>query len=503
MQLDLAMLKKLDLSTAAGGVTGGQLDRFPPLLMDRCVGGPTSPLVPAVVNDFTAGTSVQGETLSMPRKGFSPRPVTVMSPGARTLYCALIDKLSPSLASERSPEARDTFSKLAVPRASGDSIAHEYLVEFDIASCYEYVEHPRLREELVLRTMDLPHVEAVMALLSDLYPKARGLPQLNAASDRLADTYLEILERSLLRTNTHVARFADDFKVEVPSWNHATQVLEDAAEHARGLGLILSADKTHVTRSATLLARMQETQAFLAEYFVEAESALTSSDFFWQGGYGTEVVEVPPGQEETVREAMRRVFEDWVSNARNPAHAHVSQHATVLPAALNVLKSADARLPDSWLAELVLLMPIRLEAVSNYLLARLEPRKNWTTLKLLSSMGRQGPWAKLWLLHVAASQPAVETTDENDFHAWAARQLGDRHEVVRSEAAWYLALKAQDLLPEARLAGLYSEASSLTRPSLAAACGAHAVASSSGLGKAVKQDTKLTSAAYEYGASAV
>ncbi len=57
---------------------------------------------------------------------------------------------------------------------------------------------------------------------------------------------------------------------------------------------------------------------------------------------------------------------------------------------------------------------------------------------------------------------------------------------------------------DVNLASLYRNASSLTRPALAACCGAAQFSPKSGLGralvKAVQQDGKLSAAGYAYGA---
>ncbi len=496
MQVDEAVLKKLNLSDAAKAVTTGHLDRFPPLIMDTCLGGLGSPLVPYVVSGFSAGAVVHTETLTMPRRGFSPRPVTIMSPAVRTLYAAIIAKLAEPLSANRTSEAWDKHEKFGDP-VEGDPFSAEYLVEFDIASCYEYVDHARLREELLLRTMDVRHTEQVIALLGEMYPSARGLPQLSTSSDVLADTYLEVLERALLRTNSEVSRFADDFKVEADDWGEATKVIEDAAEQARALGLILAADKTHIWKSSTLIARRKDSEEFLDKYFAAAKTALTEIDWLF-GGYGGGAVEIPPGDEEALREAFRQVFQDWFM----AQPADMPKHSQYLPAALSALPGHEVRVPHEWLVELVFRQPLRLEAVSNYILARTDQAENWVSLKKLADMPRQSPWAKLWLLHVAQAQARLDVQGAKDFDDWALRQLDDRHEVVRAQVAWYLASRTS-FSDERRLAELYREASTLTRPALAAACGGARMSPSSGLVKAVQGDSKLTAAGYKYGTEQV
>jgi len=492
VQVDEATLRKLDLADAARGVTTGNLDRFPALIMDTCVGGSVSPLVASIIARFSAGSPVPTETLTMPKRGFSPRPVTIMDPAARTLYTALVAKLAEAVPSTRTSDDWERHEKFG--NTEGDPFA-EYLVEFDIASCYEYIDHGRLREELLLRTLEVRYVQLCTDFLGAIYGSRRGLPQLSRTSDILADTYLQVVERALLRDDNYVSRFADDFKVETWSWEVATKVIEDAAEHARGLGLILASEKTHIWKASTLASRRVAAAEFLQKYFAEATTALTTIDFL-AGGYGTDVVEVPPEQEATVREALRRIFEDW---HRDQPASDTTSHAQFLPAALAILPAAVDRVPDAWLTELVFRQPMRLEGVCNYLLARPDGDANWKTLVELAGMKRQSPWAKIWLLHVARAQSRVKPLSMATFDTWAQQQLGDRHEVVRAEAAWYLASSAR-AMNETALAGLYREASSMTRPALAACCGAARLSEQASLVKALHKDGKLTQAGYAYGA---
>lgn len=493
MQVDEDTLKKLDLAGAAKDVTTGRLDRFPALIMDTCLGGSDSPLAAAVVARFSAGSPVPVETLTMPKRGFSPRPVTIMDPAARTLYIALVAKLAEIVPSTRLAEDWERHDKFGNVE-TGDPFSAEYLVQFDIASCYEYIDHGRLREELLLRTMDVRHVELCVNFLHAIYASRRGLPQLSRSSDVLADTYLQVVERALLRENTYVSRFADDFKVETWSWEDATKVIEDAAEHARDLGLILASEKTHIWKASTLTARQEADDEFLRKYFTEATTALTTIDFLF-GGYGADVVEVPPGEEATVQEALRRIFEDWY---KGQTSIDTTAHAHFLPAALGILPPAAERLPDAWLTELVFRQPMRLEGVCNYLLARPDTQANWQTLEQLVAMKRQSPWAKIWLLHVARLQARVGNASWQSFDTWAKAQLEDRHEIVRAEAAWYLAVAA-NAITERELGSLYRDASSMTRPAVAASCGAAGLPERAGLVKALGQDGKLTTAGYAYG----
>src|SRR4051794_32963150 len=100
MQIPEAAIKKLDLAAAADAVSSSQLDRFPPLIIDRCVADAKSTLVETVATAAMAAHLPRVETLTMPRRGFGPRPVTITSPGVRIMYRALVQSLSGHLSVE-------------------------------------------------------------------------------------------------------------------------------------------------------------------------------------------------------------------------------------------------------------------------------------------------------------------------------------------------------------------------------------------------------------------
>jgi RNA-directed DNA polymerase len=495
MKITMSSFNDLELSDAATRVTTGTFDRFPSLVMDRCLSGAQSLLIEHVISSFGAGHRVNSETLTIPRRGFGPRPVTITSPVVRVVYSALVESLSSDLPTDaRGSDSWEYHEKFGGPDSS--VVATDYLVEFDIASCYEYIDHEQLRDELLLRTMNVGMVQYVTELLHEISGRDRGLPQLSSDSDVLADAYLEIIERDILRSGFQVSRFADDFKIPAADWGAATGIIEDAAEIARRLGLILSTEKTNIRKADTIAEAKRKELEFFATYFAEATSALRTIDFLWAGYGDTQILQIEPEQEDVIREALMRIFKDWYE--AQPSDKPL--HASFLPPALGILGDADDRIPDDWLSEAIFRRPIRLDSVCNYLLARPEMDKNWISLDRIMSMPRQSPWAKIWLLNLADRLGAIEGSSEASVQEWAKQQLADRHEVVRSEAAWFLA--SCNGVNQEDLTRIYRGASSLTRPAVAAACARLDVPESSGLMKAIKQDGKLTSAAVDWGRQA-
>jgi hypothetical protein len=492
MHLPEGTLTKLPLSVVAPDVLTGHLDRFPSLVMDRCLSDATSKVVEGVVVAVRAGRPFDVfETITMPRRRFGPRPVTLTPPSTRILYAALVQALTPDLPQEsRAEGAWERHQSFGLSDVEADV---SYVVETDIAACYEYIEHPQLRAAVLSRSAQVPAIECLVGLLGEMTGRARGLPQLTRASDVLADTYLLLLEQELLRNGWRVSRYADDFRIVASDWGLATEAIEVAAEAARGLGLVLSSEKTQIHRASTLLDRERQEAEFLLGYFDAAESDLTQIDF-WGSGYDTEAVEVPPEQEETLRLAMANLVNDWWLGR---ATEDVSMHAHLLPLALTRLAADENRLSDDVLTDIAFHHPLRVESISSYLLQRSEPDANWASLKALVEMPRQSPWAKLWLLSVATQQQGAMTADGERVCDWAERQLDDKHEVVRAEAAFFLAGRRPP--DETVLGGLFGRATSMTRPALAAAAGRAGLADGSPLVKAMIQGGRLAAPALTWG----
>lgn len=502
MQLATAELKKLDLSTAVSQTVDGNLDRFPSLILNRCFASSKGKVASDLVAQAEIGFLTPVETLAMPRRGFGPRPVTVLPTTSQALYTSLVAAIAPSLpAPSRTPDNWKQFTEFGQPASA---TAAEYVVSFDIAACYEFIEHAILKLELVKQSM-LPHRAAsICGLLGDIFTRGRGLPQLMQASDIISDVYLSAFERNVAQKGFTLMRYADDFKIVADSWGSAMAAIEAAADSARQFGLILASDKTSVHKRSTLERLQEERESFLDGYFSKAQQELTEIDTVTLDEYagGTSVIFIEPTEHDTVMTAMRTLLEDWIESTRSEGPHDSGVHVGFVPSALNYLASDKERVPDEWLEELVFRLPRRLELVCQYLLARpiAESCENWKTLAKLAAMERQSPWAKTWLLHCAEQQTvAANPPSEESVENWARRQLLDRHEVVRSESAWFLAGRTP--LEEDALGQTYASATSITRGAVAASVGRRGFAATSPLMKAVKGDSALMSDCLQWGST--
>jgi hypothetical protein len=436
------------------------------------------------------------ETLAMPKKRFGPRPITATSAPARVAYLALVEHLGEYLG----PKSRDEGKWKEYQQFALDSES-EYIARFDIASFYEYIDHDLMAQEVLSRTLDPGSVEQLKNVLASVAGGRRGLPQLLAASDHLADAYIGVLERRLVRDGYSVARYVDDFTVACPDWETANVVIERAAEYARSLGLVLSSEKTLITKRATLIATEKSQASFFTEKFQAAK--IDKVQIFLWGPYGDDIAEIDGVSDEDAMEAvMWSLIGDWVQLVRSSEpedYFHREGHyRSYLPHALGWLRGHSLRIPDDVLQEIVFRHPLLLAQVCGYLLARVDNpfEDSWSSIRQLAHMGRQSPWAKLWLLDTIARTPAhTAAADYTSVMDWVAKQLSDRHEVVRAQAAWVAASHGR--LQEKMLSELYTHATPISQPALAAS-----MARQGNLGKgiigAITQDGPIIKKAYSW-----
>ncbi|GAA3267373.1 hypothetical protein GCM10010469_39870 [Streptomyces labedae] len=506
------MGSRIDTGAVARNLGSVGLDKLPTLIVDQCLEDCVRELT-ATANMILAGEiRLPHETLAMPKKRFGPRPVTVTSTAARVAYLALVEYLGDDLGPKSREEGK--YKEFKTFTLKGES---EYVANFDIASFYEYIDHADLKQEVLSRTLNPESVTALTNVLTSVIGGSRGLPQLLSASDHLADAYIARLERRLTRDGYSVARYVDDFSVACPDWETANVIIERAAEYARDLGMVLSSEKTTITKRATIIANEEAGEEFFKEKFDAARAEEEVHVFLWNDDYDDmfEQADEPdtqePGESDSsiddaaMRTAMWSLLGDWVRLVRSAEpenHFRLESHyMTYLKPALGWLRNFSQRIPDDVLHELVFRHPLLLAPACGYIRARDASdygwfEDPWPTIRTLAIMGRQSPWAKLWLLDTVAQMRMFEqSADRARVMEWVDKQLSDRHEAVRAQAAWAAAIHGR--LTERTLTELYTHASPISQPALAA-CMAKQGNIGKGIVNAIKQDGPMMKKAYSW-----
>lgn len=491
---------RIDTDSVARNLESVKLHRLPALIVDECLTDAPQEVARTADMILKGEISLPYEIFAMPKKRFGPRPITFASTAARVAYTALVNSLGDTLGPKSRQKGKwEEYKSFAI------SSDRDYVVQFDIASYYEYVDHGILFNQILSQTLNPQVVGELRNALSSVAGSSRGLPQLSAASDHLADFYIGMLERRLIRDGFSVMRFVDDFTVPCGDWETANVIIERAAEHARSLGLILSSEKTSITKRTTLISADEAEARFLNESFEAAKAEIFLS-LQWEDYEGVTEPEDVSQDGHTNKVAMWSLLNDWMQATRAAATRpedffHTEGHyRRFLPKALELLHRHDERVPDDILQEVVFKHPLFLEYVCKYILARMDSgyfgEDPWPIIRKLTEMGRQSPWAKLWLLDtVAQAGERLPQYDAGSVMDWVRLQMSDRHEVVRAQAAWATASHGQ--LEERGFMEIYTHASPISQSALAA-CMAKQGNISKSIVTAVQQDGPLIKKAYKW-----
>lgn len=301
----------IDLAGLRAAVSA-DLDGAPPLL-------PPNPVAPALDgrrDDVAAWAHGQLTgpyyppreeivAVSKPRHGV--RPVAIWDLPTRLLYSTLVARLSTYLPTP--PRGRRVWRRFQwTPlRERG-----RYIISADIASCYNYIDHQLLAEELLLQTGDHETVTGVISLVAEVSRRHYGLPQQSAASDVLAEAFLGRMERALFRRGLAVNRFNDDLRLNCDSWSAVVKSIEVLSEELRKLGLILNDGKTYTWTRKTYEAHLREADKLRNEIAEDAELDLTELE---EGDYAGTIIEREPDPDDVGLLTSIRVLERWQSIA--------------------------------------------------------------------------------------------------------------------------------------------------------------------------------------------
>lgn len=250
--LDHEFVQSLDLASAVEGAHPGNL--FP-----SYVAWSAASLDGQVATETQAslGRSYRPQALEVvrvPKWDRSTRPAVDMPVEDRIVYAAISNSVRDSVhaglvtftgLAEEGQSYRD-FEQF--PLAS-DGVA--YVLEADVASFYEYVDHQRLSNEVLGLTGKPELAEALADLLEVWMGRPFGLPQGPTPSSILADVYISPAGRTLHRAGLRFSRYSDDFRVLAGEWAEARRaqlILETAL---RAVGLVVAPRKLRTLKIET------------------------------------------------------------------------------------------------------------------------------------------------------------------------------------------------------------------------------------------------------------
>jgi RNA-directed DNA polymerase len=131
---------------------------------------------------------------------------------------------------------------------------HKWVVDADIQSYYDSIDHGRLLAEVAKEVADGKVLGLIEALLGQPVMEAttkwapeEGIPQGSTLGPLLANVFLHPVDEMLVREGYEVTRYADDLIIQCKTKEEANTALARLREELAGRGLTLHPEKTRVT----------------------------------------------------------------------------------------------------------------------------------------------------------------------------------------------------------------------------------------------------------------
>jgi hypothetical protein len=254
MNFPSALLERLDLEVAIEQAVPARGEFFPGRLEAKAAqeeGAAYAAWIEAQLREGY-GREAPGIVL-VPRGSPGYRPVPDLPFFDRVVFEALTGLLAQELVDDlerlglRSFFVRQEGDRRAFERLPIESESADFVIQADVASFYEYVDHARLRSEIVELTADVELADALDQLLAEAVDRQFGLPQGPRASDVLADVYLAPIDQQLDQAGIESWRYNDDFLLAGRNRQHSRLLLQELESALRERGLVLNHAKNRIS----------------------------------------------------------------------------------------------------------------------------------------------------------------------------------------------------------------------------------------------------------------
>ncbi|GAA0742485.1 RNA-directed DNA polymerase [Dactylosporangium roseum] len=375
------------------------------------------------------------------KSGQGVRPVPIVGIAERIAYRALTNHVVQGLSfPTRSLEDYRQFANGPILQGldgSGDvrSLlpAHtKYVAEADVAAFYQYVDHDLLKGELEFQVGRVYETGVLIDLLGEIQGTAFGLPQLLDPSDLLSEVYIRMLERDLVRQGLVLWRYNDDFRLLANGYDEAQLAVEQVSDAARRLGLVLSDQKTHISRLVTYIVRNASVPVDEDDAQIDVTTLSPGSNDYAGSLMSPEEangvlrrISLPPRDENRL-------------DLKNLRHDDVK----LLRSALNSLAHHEDEGGLRYLVSLTLFVPVLTPKVCTYLISMFDAHAStvdeiWDTLTQ-NHADSLSDWQRAWLVYVARICGMLALQPDGRL-SWVRGQLRRNSDLLHAEVSLCLA----------------------------------------------------------------
>jgi hypothetical protein len=265
VRISKALLRRLDLAGAVEGEIANPPDRLPSRVAELAVGEHREEYAQLLSTHLRGDSDVvMHEIVWVPKARVRYRPVSSLPLDARVLYRALALDIQKECDDDLTVPAKTEFE-----RGMLDERADPYFARADVASYYNYIDHPLIYERVVEEAARADTADALVSVLNAFLGRAFGIPQNVGASEILGELVLMPVVDRLARAGVPAYRRNDDFYLPSASWDDAIGVVEQLQTELYAIGLTLNEEKTRVWKRTTLEQNIGRVSRRLREILVE------------------------------------------------------------------------------------------------------------------------------------------------------------------------------------------------------------------------------------------
>jgi hypothetical protein len=485
--LSKSLVDELDLERACSDEISTPQDQMPSRRSEEALAGHSDEFASLLRAKLTTGLGVELPEIIIARKATSGvRPLSVLPLEVRCVLRAIANYLRNLLVV--SPLTFEQFK-----RGPLSDTKHKWVTLSDIASYYQYVGHEALIETVIAHTAEVEVGEALSDLLLELGGRRMGLPQHHESSDYLAEVFISVAERRLIRRGYQLWRYHDDFRFALESRRRADDAIEDLAVEAARLGLTLNDEKSSIKAMSNYKKWIDEPDEILQELAEVVEFDLTRWDSYGGG-------QVLPDDEDVASETAERGLLGWDAQRKKPRRYGLEKLAErqLVEACLDILTEVARPEGINFCRQLLLAEPSLTPRVVSYLdsVKSLFPEITASALDGILKSPRLSQWQHLWLLSLFGEKPLTSKQAE-----WATRLMGSsKSDDVRARAA--LALAKQNAVEPDDIIGLYDEVRPAVRGEVVAAVSIRTQSSKDPKLKSITNESRINAWIVDHFASA-
>jgi hypothetical protein len=428
--MDRSLAAACDFPAAVRAEAVWRPDLVPSPLINRFAAKNTQLMIEYVSQQAKANvTVIPADVLVAYKWRNGRRPVSLMRFEDRALYTAVANRLQAELPENSYKRERGAYRQFTAAPTQVEGGA--FVAATDITNYYSSIPIDLLVDLVQTRSGRVDGAQWVGRFLRALSGRHVGIPQVNRASEILADSYGDELERKIERRGIKVFRYSDDFRMVTSSHKRAVEALDIFDEEARELGLSMNERKTYIQsmeRYERKLAGFGHNEEALKEAVREQ---LTNFDLYSQEP-------IPPDEAAVARTAALQMLELWEEVDLNADFETDAGAGKLAGRALSVLETLEDGSALDIVENLLRFEPQLTPQIARYMAAAGKQEKD-KVLRVAEDLVKRrslSKWQRMWMLSVFENG---EATWEPKLLEWIRTQADvSQVPALRAYALWIL-----------------------------------------------------------------